>query len=124
MLRRRACELSGGQRRRLALARALVRDPALLLLDEPTGGLDALRARRVATELRALAARGTTIVLASHDLDHVRQVADAVIGIEGGRVGPVVRRAPRASAASRAAAGGSSPSGCARPPSARSRAAA
>jgi peptide/nickel transport system ATP-binding protein len=101
LLGRRACELSGGQRRRLALARALVRDPALLLLDEPTGGLDALRARRVATELRALAARGTTIVLASHDLDHVRQVADAVIGIERGRVGPVVRRANRARTASR-----------------------
>jgi len=101
LLCRRACELSGGQRRRLALARALVRDPALLLLDEPTGGLDALRARRVGTELRALAARGTTIVLASHDLDHVHQVADAVIGIERGRVGPVARRAPRARAASR-----------------------
>jgi peptide/nickel transport system ATP-binding protein len=100
MLRSRACELSGGQRRRLALARALVRAPALLLLDEPTGGLDALRARRVTTELRALAARGTTIVLASHDLDHVRQVADAVIGIEDGRVSPVVRRASRAGAAS------------------------
>jgi peptide/nickel transport system ATP-binding protein len=92
LLRRRACELSGGQRRRLALARALVREPALLLLDEPTGGLDALRTRRVATELRALAARGTTIVLASHDLEHVRQVADVVVGIEHGRIAPTVRR--------------------------------
>jgi peptide/nickel transport system ATP-binding protein len=101
LLRRRAYELSGGQRRRLALARALVRDPALLLLDEPTGGLDALRARRVAAELRALAARGTTIVLASHDLEHVGQVADAVIGIERGRVAAVVRRAQRASTATR-----------------------
>jgi peptide/nickel transport system ATP-binding protein len=100
LLRRRACELSGGQRRRLALARALVRDPALLLLDEPTGGLDAPRARQVATELRALAARGTTIVMASHDLDHVRQVADVVVGIERGRIAPAVRRSPRTRRAS------------------------
>jgi peptide/nickel transport system ATP-binding protein len=101
LLRRRACELSGGQRRRLALARALVREPALLLLDEPTGGLDALRARRVATELRALAARGTAIVLASHDLEHVGMVADAVVGIEHGHVAAAARRPPRARAASR-----------------------
>jgi peptide/nickel transport system ATP-binding protein len=92
LLRRRACELSGGQLRRLALARALVREPALLLLDEPTGGLDALRARGLATELRALAADGTTIVLASHDLDHVRDVADVVVGIEGGRIALPARR--------------------------------
>jgi peptide/nickel transport system ATP-binding protein len=93
LLRRRACELSGGQLRRLALARALVREPSLLLLDEPTGGLDAPRARAVAGELRALAARGTAVVLASHDPDHVRQAADAVVGIEGGRIAVVKRRA-------------------------------
>ena len=101
LLRRRAGELSGGQRRRLALARALVREPALLLLDEPTGGLDTLRARRVATELRALAARGTTIVLASHDLDHVHQVADVVVGIERGQVAPARQRPRRTRAVSR-----------------------
>jgi ABC-type glutathione transport system ATPase component len=95
LLRRRACELSGGQLRRLALARALVRDPALLLLDEPTGGLDAPHARRVATELRALAATGTAIVLASHDRDHVREVADVVVGIEGGRIAADARRRTR-----------------------------
>ncbi|MDX6718066.1 MAG: peptide/nickel transport system ATP-binding protein ddpF [Solirubrobacteraceae bacterium] len=101
LLRRRACELSGGQLRRLALARALVREPALLLLDEPTGGLDALRARGVATELRALAARGTTIVMASHDLDHVREVADVVIGMEGGRIAAPGRRPRRTASAPR-----------------------
>ncbi|HEV7808880.1 MAG TPA: ATP-binding cassette domain-containing protein [Solirubrobacteraceae bacterium] len=101
LLRRRACELSGGQLRRLALARALVRDPALLLLDEPTGGLDALHGRRVATELRALAAGGTTIVLASHDRDHVREVADVVVGIEHGRIAADARRPSRPRSASR-----------------------
>jgi peptide/nickel transport system ATP-binding protein len=95
LLRRRACELSGGQLRRLALARALVREPSLLLLDEPTGGLDAPRARAVAGELRALAARGTAVVLASHDAEHVRQAADVVVGIEGGRIAVAGRRAPR-----------------------------
>jgi peptide/nickel transport system ATP-binding protein len=101
LLRRRACELSGGQLRRLALARAIVREPALLLLDEPTGGLDAPRARALATELRALAARGTTIVLASHDLDHVRQVADVVMGMEGGRIALPARRPRRIASAPR-----------------------
>jgi peptide/nickel transport system ATP-binding protein len=99
LLRRRAYELSGGQRRRLALARALVREPVLLLLDEPTGGLDTVRIRAVASELRALAARGTTIVMASHDLEHVRQVADVVVAVEGGRVAPAVERAQRAETA-------------------------
>ena len=103
LLRRRACQLSGGQLRRLALARALVREPVLLLLDEPTGGLDALRARRMATELRALAARGTTIVMASHDLDHVNAVADIVIAIKRGCVGPAVQRAGRPRSPLRAA---------------------
>jgi peptide/nickel transport system ATP-binding protein len=106
LLRRRACELSGGQLRRLALARALVRDPSLLLLDEPTGGLDAVRARRVASELRALAERGTTIVLASHDLEHVRTVTDVVIRIERGRIAAPAQatRRPRTAALPPAAA--------------------
>jgi len=99
LLRRRACELSGGQLRRLALARALVRDPSLLLLDEPTGGLDAVRARRVASELRALAERGTTIVLASHDLDHVRAMTDVVIRIERGRIAAAAQATRRQRAA-------------------------
>jgi peptide/nickel transport system ATP-binding protein len=103
LMRRRACELSGGQLRRLALARALVREPSLLLLDEPTGGLDAPRARAVANELRALAARGTAVVLASHDAEHVRQAADVVVGIEGGRIAVAGRRAPRRRSDPRAA---------------------
>jgi len=106
LLGRRAYELSGGQLRRRALARALVREPVLLLLDEPTGGLDPLRARRMATELRAVAARGTAIVMASHDLDHVNEVADVVIAIKRGRVAPPVQRSHRRRSPSRAPAVG------------------
>jgi peptide/nickel transport system ATP-binding protein len=104
LLRRRAYELSGGQLRRLALARALVREPALLLLDEPTGGLDPPRARQMATELRAVAERGTAIVMASHDLDHVNEVADVVIAIKRGRVASAVQRTRRPQSLSRASA--------------------
>jgi peptide/nickel transport system ATP-binding protein len=55
----------------------------------------------VATELRALAARGTTIVMASHDLDHVREVADVVMGMEGGRIAAPGRRPRRTASAPR-----------------------
>jgi ATP-binding cassette, subfamily B, bacterial len=76
--------LSGGQRRRVALARALVRDASVLLLDEPTSGLDAASEDAV---LRALerAVRGRTVVTVSHQLALAAR-ADRVIVLQGGRV--------------------------------------
>ena len=76
--------LSGGQRRRVALARALVRDASVLLLDEPTSGLDAASEDAV---LRALerAVRGRTVVTVSHQLALAAR-ADRVIVLHGGRV--------------------------------------
>jgi ATP-binding cassette, subfamily B, bacterial len=76
--------LSGGQRRRVALARAILRDASVLLLDEPTSGLDAASERAV---LRALgnAARGRTVVSVSHRLALARE-ADRVVVLDGGRV--------------------------------------
>ncbi|MFI2263707.1 ATP-binding cassette domain-containing protein [Streptomyces tubercidicus] len=72
--------LSGGQQRRLALARALARRPDVLLLDEPTAGLDAALRDEIVDLLRHLAAsRGITVMLACHDPQVVDACADTVI---------------------------------------------
>jgi ATP-binding cassette subfamily C protein CydC len=85
--------LSGGQRRRLGVAQAYLRHPGLLLLDEPTEGLDRETARALLENLRS-ALPGTTIVAAVHDrmLDHLPIPADATIRLTGGR-GQVLRAA-------------------------------
>lgn len=69
-------DLSGGQQQKLALAKVLLTDPELLLLDEPTKGLDAPSKCEVADALVGLAARGKTIVLVTHDLAFASQIAD------------------------------------------------
>src|SRR5439155_10650493 len=76
--------LSGGQRQRIAIARAMVRDAPVLILDEPTTGLDGESADRLLGPLRRLASGRTTIVI-SHDLLTVRQ-ATRVIVLDRGRV--------------------------------------
>jgi ATP-binding cassette, subfamily B, bacterial len=76
--------LSGGQRQRLAIARAMVRDAPLLVLDEPTVGLDGEAIHRVLDPLRRLMAERTTIVI-SHDLLTTRE-ADVIVVLEHGRV--------------------------------------
>ena len=90
-LGQRGRTLSGGQRQRLAIARALVRDAPVLVLDEPTTGLDADAKAALLGPLRALATGRTTIVI-SHDPD-VLAWADRVVGIAAGRTsGEVVAR--------------------------------
>lgn len=83
---RPARRLSGGEQQRLALARALARDPELLLLDEPTASLDPAAARSVEEIIQATAQSGIKIVMASHDLGQVRRLAGDVVFLVRGRV--------------------------------------
>ncbi|WP_229075015.1 metal ABC transporter ATP-binding protein [Actinoplanes sp. DH11] len=75
--------LSGGQRQRVLLARAIVSQPALLLLDEPFNGVDAISQEAIVTVLRDLSAAGTALVLSTHDLTVARDLADLVCLING-----------------------------------------
>ncbi|MFD3553482.1 ABC transporter ATP-binding protein [Streptomyces goshikiensis] len=96
--RRRPAALSGGQQRRVALARALARHPEILLLDEPTAGLDATLRDEIAGLLRDLAHHhGLAIVLSSHDPEFVARCADDTVTL-----GPATTR--------EASQGGSAPS--------------
>lgn len=87
--RRRAKGLSGGEARRVALARALVLRPQLLLLDEPTAGLDREVLPVFEQCLTALPALGTTVVMAGHDDDQPRRLGATVLSLERGRLSSV-----------------------------------
>ena len=78
-------KLSGGQRRRLALALALLRDPQVLLLDEPTAGLDPKSAKDIAVLLRRFADLGRTVLCASHDTAVFERCDEALFLAKGGR---------------------------------------
>lgn len=79
-------ELSGGEQQRVAIARALVNDPAVLVADEPTGNLDERATRGVFQLLREINATGTVVVMATHDLDLVRQTNYRTIEMREGTV--------------------------------------
>ena len=79
-------QLSGGEQQRVAIARALVNDPAILVADEPTGNLDERATRGVFQLLRDINAEGTVVVMATHDLDLVRQASYRTIEMREGGV--------------------------------------
>ena len=79
-------EFSKGMQRRIGLAQALINDPDLVILDEPTAGLDPIGCREVKDLIVALARRGKTVILSSHLLAVVEDVCDRVVIYYGGRV--------------------------------------
>lgn len=99
-LRRYPHELSGGQQQRLAIACAFGGDPAVVVMDEPTTGLDVIVQRRVLELVRQLAlSQGAAVVYVSHDLDTVAELVDSVVVMYSGRIVeqgplPTVLRSP------------------------------
>ncbi|HVE10169.1 MAG TPA: nodulation factor ABC transporter ATP-binding protein NodI [Paraburkholderia sp.] len=81
----RVSELSGGMKRRLTLARALVNDPDVLVMDEPTTGLDPQARHLIWERLRSLLSRGKTILLTTHFMEEAERLCDRVCVIEEGR---------------------------------------
>ncbi len=79
-------ELSGGMQRRLLIARALVSDPELVILDEPTTGLDPQARHLVWERLRNLRRRGTTLVITTHYMDEAARLCDALVVMDRGRI--------------------------------------
>ncbi|MDQ1176268.1 ABC transporter ATP-binding protein [Microbacterium sp. SORGH_AS_0421] len=86
LARRKVGLCSGGEQQRLRFAMALVSDPALLILDEPTTGMDVEARRSFWSAIRADAARGRTVMFATHYLDEADEYADRIILMRGGQI--------------------------------------
>lgn len=87
-------ELSGGQAQRVAVARAIISEPRIMLYDEPTQGLDPIRAGEVVEQIQRLARTGVTSVVVTHQLEYAQRYAGRVVVLVDGRVlcdGPVAR---------------------------------
>jgi ABC-2 type transport system ATP-binding protein len=79
-------ELSKGMKRKVTIARALLHNPQILILDEPNAGLDPLTSFFIINYLKSLKAQGKTIVLSAHNLFHVEYICDRVAILKGGRL--------------------------------------
>jgi len=87
-------KLSGGMKRRLIIARALMNDPRILILDEPTTGLDPQARHLIWEKIRELKKRRVTVLLTTHYMDEAEQLCDRLVIMEGGRI--LVEDSPRA----------------------------
>ncbi len=83
---RPARSLSGGEQQRLALARALARDPAVLFLDEPSASLDPAAAKSIEDVVRAVAVNGVKVVMSTHDLGQARRLAGEIVLLHRGQI--------------------------------------
>lgn len=86
MLDRPAPVLSGGEQQKLALARAMITEPKLLFLDEPTTSLDGRAMREIEDILTAARAAGTHLIMSTHDMGQARRLADEVLFLLGGKI--------------------------------------
>ncbi|MFZ0621394.1 MAG: ATP-binding cassette domain-containing protein [Pseudolabrys sp.] len=83
---RPARRLSGGEQQRLALARALARDPAVLFLDEPTASLDPYTTKAIEDLVRLVSARGVKVVMSTHDIGEAKRLAGDIVLLHRGRL--------------------------------------
>jgi tungstate transport system ATP-binding protein len=83
---RPARKLSGGEQQRLALARALAKEPQILLLDEPTASLDPAATKAIEDVIRAVVGRGIKVVMSTHDLHEAKRLAGDIVLMHRGRV--------------------------------------
>ena len=79
-------QLSGGEQQRLAIARAIINHPDVLIADEPTGSLDPENSQKVLNILKKINEMGTTVILATHDTEVVNKLHRRVVRIEDGRI--------------------------------------
>lgn len=86
LLDRPASVLSGGEQQKLAIARALITDPSVLFLDEPTASLDGRATREIEALLADARASGTALILATHDMGQARRLAERVVFLLSGKV--------------------------------------
>ena len=93
LARRPARRLSGGEQQRLALARTLACDPAILLLDEPTASLDPAATKAIEDIVRKVTARGVKVVMSTHDLGQAKRIGGEVVLMHRGRI---IENAPAA----------------------------
>jgi cell division transport system ATP-binding protein len=88
----RPLALSGGEQQRVAIARALINEPLLVLADEPTGNLDSQIAHEIMRLFVEIRRRGTTLIIASHDLELIKRFGTRIIYLNGGRLAEDLER--------------------------------